>query len=119
MHLYGAWQVELIGSPSATDKPGTQSPPTPTTRASMLLEKNPDYDDSLGGWLQWSHQKVSVVGDIDSGSFSLEESDDGTRISAVWEGEIVPGSCGKAITGTRRVGEVVTPFVLRKSAGWN
>jgi hypothetical protein len=119
VHLYGAWQVELTGSPSATDKLGTQSPPAPTTRASMLLEKNPDYDDSLGGWLQWSHQKVSVVGDIDSGSFSLEESDDGTRISAVWEGEIAPGSCGKVITGTRRVGEALTPFVLRKATGWN
>jgi hypothetical protein len=119
VHLYGTWQVELIGSLPATDKAGTPLLPTPIERASMLLQKNPDYDDSLGGWLQWSNQKVSVVGDIDDGSFSLEESDDGTRISAVWEGEIMPGSCGKAITGTRRVGDVLTPFVLRKSTGWN
>ena len=120
VHLHGAWQVELQTSPQAADKATTPaSPPAGPVRASMLLTKNPDYDDSLGGWLQWSQQKVSVVGDIDNGSFSLEESDDGTRISAVWEGEIVPGSCGKAITGTRRVGEVMTPFVLRKSAGWN
>jgi hypothetical protein len=119
VHLYGTWQVELIGSLPATDKAGAPLLPTPTERASMVLQKNPDYDDSLGGWLQWSNQKVSVVGDIDDGSFSLEESDDGTRISAVWEGEIMPGSCGKAITGTRRVGEVLTPFVMRKATGWN
>jgi hypothetical protein len=119
VHLYGTWQVELIGSLPATDKAGAPLPPTPIERASLELQKNPDYDDSLSGWLQWKSQKVSVVGDIDDGSFSLEESDDGTRISAVWEGQIMPGSCGKAITGTRRAGDVLTPFVLRKSTGWN
>ncbi len=116
MHLYGAWQVELSAMPSATDKAGTSAQPA---RASMVLAKNPDYDDSLGGWLLWNGRKISVVGDIDDGSFSLEESDDGTRISAVWEGQVAPGSCSKAITGTRREGEVTTLFVLRKATGWN
>jgi hypothetical protein len=119
VHLYGTWQVELIGSLPATVIAGAPWLPAPIERASMVLQKNPDYDDSLSGWLQWKSQKVSVVGDIDDGSFSLEESDDGTRISAVWEGQIMPGSCGKAITGTRRAGDVLTPFVLRKSTGWN
>ena len=50
---------------------------------------------------------------------SLEESDDGTRISAVWDGTVAEGSCGTAITGTRRAGELMTNFVLRRSRGWN
>ena len=109
--LYGAWRVELTHS-SLSGVGATDS-------ASVIFEKNPEFSDSVVGWLQWGKDKIFVAGDVDEGSFSLEESDDGTRISAVWEGNVAQGSCGKAITGTRRVGDVSTPFVLRKSTGWN
>jgi hypothetical protein len=109
--LYGTWRVEVPRSSVA----GVVQ----TERGSVVFEKNPEFADSVVGWLQWGKDKIFVAGDVEAGSFSLEESDDGTRISAVWEGTVAEGSCGKAITGARRVGEVSAPFVLRKAAGWN
>jgi hypothetical protein len=109
--LYGTWRVELSRSSLA----GALQ----IERGSVVFEINPEFADSVVGWLQWGKDKIFVAGDVEAGSFSLEESDDGTRISAVWEGTVAEGSCGKAITGSRRVGEVSTPFVLRKATGWN
>jgi hypothetical protein len=109
--LYGTWRIEL---PRSSLAGAVQA-----ERGNVVFEKNPDFADSVVGWLQWGKDKIFVAGDVEAGSFSLEESDDGTRISAVWEGTVAEGSCGKAITGTRRVGEASTPFVLRKATGWN
>jgi hypothetical protein len=109
--LYGTWRVEL---PRSSSVGAVQ-----TERGNVVFEKNPEFADSVVGWLDWGKDKIFVAGDVEAGSFSLEESDDGTRISAVWEGTVAEGSCGKAITGSRRVGEVSTPFVLRKATGWN
>ena len=90
-----------------------------SVRGHVVFEKNAEHPDSISGWLTWNGSKVFVAGDIDAGSFSLEESDDGRRISAVWDGAIAQGSCGKAITGNRRVGEELVPFTLRKPTGWS
>ena len=115
--LYGAWNVEFFPETTA---PGTRSDaPTPGLMATMVLEKNVEYEDSLSGWLQLGTAKIFLAGDIDEGNFSLEETDDGSRISAVWDGTLAEGSCGKAITGTRRVGETQMRFVMRRSGGWN
>jgi hypothetical protein len=108
-HLYGAWTVEMAASSAA----GAAS-----VRGQVVLEKNAEHPDSISGWLTWNGSKVFVAGDIDEGSFSLEESDDGQRISAVWDGTVAQGSCGKAITGNRRVGDSLVSFVLRRSSGW-
>jgi len=43
---------------------------------------------------------VQVVGDVDDGQLTLEESEDGKRISATWLGEVTEGRCGKEIRGT-------------------
>jgi hypothetical protein len=107
--LYGTWVLEI----SSAD--GAQI----LLRGRVELEKNPEYAGSVSGWLYLQDRKIFVAGDLSEGEVSLEESDDGTRISAVWEGEVAEGSCGKAITGTRRAGEVMTTFVLRRSNGWN
>jgi hypothetical protein len=107
--LYGNWTLE-ISPVSAASKPQI---------GRIELEKNPEYADSVSGWLWLADRKIFVAGDIDDGVLSLEESDDGQRISAVWDGQIAQGSCAKAITGTRRVGEVETRFVLRRTGGWN
>jgi hypothetical protein len=109
--LYGTWRVEVPRSSLAGA--------VQTERGKVVFEKNPEFADSVVGWLDWGKDKIFVAGDVDAGSFSLEESDDGTRISAVWEGTVAEGSCGKVITGLRRVGEVSTPFALRKATGWN
>jgi hypothetical protein len=107
--LYGTWVLEI----SSAD--GAQI----LQRGRLELEKNPEYAGSVSGWMVVQDRKIFVAGDLSQGEVSLEESDDGTRISAVWEGAVAEGSCGKAITGTRRVGEVITTFVLRRSSGWN
>ncbi len=107
--LYGTWVLEI----SSAD--GTQM----LQRGRVELEKNPEYAGSVSGWMYVPGRKIFVAGDLSKGEVSLEESDDGTRISAVWEGGVAEGSCGKAITGTRRAGEVMTTFVLRRSSGWN
>jgi hypothetical protein len=108
-HLYGVWTVEM----AASNTPGAAS-----VRGQVVLEKNAEHPDSISGWLTWNGSKVFVAGDIDEGSFSLEESDDGKRISAVWDGTVAEGSCGKAITGNRRVGDSLVGFVLRRSSSW-
>ena len=107
--LYGAWVLEI----SSAD--GTQI----LQRGRVELEKNPEYAGSVSGWMYVQNRKICVAGDLSKGEVSLEESDDGTRISAVWDGTVAEGSCGKAITGTRRAGEVMTSFVLRRANGWN
>ena len=38
-----------------------------------------------------------LVGDVDDGQLTLEESLDGKRISATWVGEVVEGSCAREI----------------------
>jgi hypothetical protein len=107
--LYGTWVLEI----SSAD--GAQL----LLRGRVELEKNPEYAGSVSGWMYVQDRKIFVAGDLSEGDVSLEESDDGTRISAVWDGMVAEGSCGKAITGTRRAGEVMTSFVLRRSSGWN
>jgi hypothetical protein len=108
--LYGSWTLEL-------QLPGSAAPAV--QRGKLTLDKNPEYADSVSGWLELGGTRVFVAGNIEGGSLSLEESDNGERISAVWEGAMAQGSCGKAITGTRRAGDEAGQFVLRKIAGWN
>jgi hypothetical protein len=108
--LYGVWNVELDSVDAAT--------PSSPQRGLVRFEQNPEFEDSIAGWFELGNTTVYVAGDIDDGQFSLEESDDGKRISAVWEGSIAEGSCGKIITGSRRVGERVGSFVLSKASGW-
>jgi hypothetical protein len=110
--LYGLWNVELGSMDAASPLPSSQQ------RGLVRFEQNPEFEDSIAGWLELGSATVFVAGDIDEGQFSLEESDDGKRISAVWEGSIAKGSCGKTITGTRRAGEQVGSFVLSKPSGW-
>jgi hypothetical protein len=105
--LYGSWTLEIPAEGSAQ----------PALRGRLELAQNPEFADSISGWLHLEGRKIFVAGDIEDASLSLEESEDGQRISAVWDGDIDPHSCGNTITGTRRVGEQSRPFVLRKGNG--
>ncbi len=70
--------------------------------------------------------RLLVSGDVDAGELTLEESINGTNISATWIGQVVAGSCGKEIRGTwnnappspSAPSAAPTPFVLRKQVGW-
>jgi hypothetical protein len=101
-HLLGLWVAELEGVGHA----GT-----------LLLEKHPEYTESVRGFINRNGDRRVVAGDVDDGEFTLEESADGQRIAAVWLGEVVEGSCGKEIRGTWGVDggpQPMRPFVLRK-----
>ena len=107
-HLLGQWQAELGGQSVA-----------------LRLRPHPELRDSVRGTLQRSGRTVQVVGDVDDGQLTLEESEDGKRISATWVGEVVEGSCAREIRGQWQA-EAHTqeppaasppapvPFVLRK-----
>lgn len=103
--LHGFWTAEFA------DNPG---------RALLLLEQSREYAEGLSGAINRNGDKAFVAGDVEDGSFTLEESVNGTNITATWNGELVKDSCAKEIRGiwtdaqTRRQ----STFVLRKSTGW-
>ena len=100
-HLLGLWRAEFDdGGPGAT----------------LLLEPHPEYAQSMRGAINRDGERALLAGDVEDGEFILEESVNGTNISAVWLGDVVDGSCGREIRGTWRAegtpGE--RSFVLRK-----
>jgi hypothetical protein len=100
-HLLGLWLAELEGVHAGT----------------LLLEKHPEYTESVRGTINRNGDRRLVAGDVDDGEFTLEESADGHRIAATWLGEVIEGSCGKEIRGTWGVEGGATAarsFVLRK-----
>lgn len=100
-HLLGLWRAEFAdGGPGAT----------------LLLEPHPEYAQSVRGAISRDGDRALLAGDIEEGEFTLEESVNGTNISAVWLGDVVEGSCGREIRGTWQAqGDPRTrAFVLRK-----
>jgi len=100
-HLVGLWRAQFdAGADGAT----------------LLLEPHPDYAQGLRGAISRGGERALLAGDADEGEFTLEESVNGTNISAVWLGDIVAGSCGREIRGTWRAeGDPRSrAFVLRK-----
>lgn len=104
-HLWGLWQVRF------GDEAGA---------ATVLFEKHPERGESLRGAINRNSVQALLAGDVDDGVLTLDESDDGRRISAIWSGNVVAGSCGKEFTGTWRRANDTTErsFVLRKLPGW-
>jgi hypothetical protein len=100
--LFGAWTLELQSN---------------TTR--LTMERNPEFAESLAGNFLIGSVRHEVFGDIEDGSLDLEESNNGKDIIAIWKGRVQEGSCGKAISGQRRLTSsgVEQSFVLRRS-GW-
>jgi hypothetical protein len=117
-HLFGLWQL-VLGSP---EKPGGEG--------ELTFKRHPEFPGSVRGTLVRSAQgtpfRAQVAGDVTDQGFQLEESADGVTIDAVWSGEVLRESCGRAIGGWRRVvegdspGEALSeqPFVLKKTPDW-
>jgi hypothetical protein len=112
-HLQGRWHATLQAA-----APGAA--PLPATTAVLQLGPHPELAESVRGTVQRGGASALVSGDVDAGELTLEESINGTNISATWTGQVVDGSCGKEIRGTWNNVTPLTslPFVLRKQAGW-
>jgi hypothetical protein len=106
--FFGPWVLELRSAGSTA---------TQTTR--LTFKRNPEFAESLAGEFDWQGARIEVFGDIEAGNLELEESNNGKDISALWKGRIAEGSCGQAVSGTRRLLATQTEqsFVLRR-AGW-
>lgn len=100
-HLLGLWRAEFDGRAAG---------------ATLLLEKNASYADSVSGSINRDGERARVAGDVDEGEFTLEESADGVRITATWTGDVVEGSCGREIRGSWQAARNPRPlpFVLKK-----
>jgi hypothetical protein len=99
--LLGLWRAEFEGLGQG---------------ATLLLERHPEFAQSLAGTINRNGERARLAGDIEDGEFSLEESTDGRSISATWAGDVVEGSCGREIRGTWKGGwdAAGRPFVLRR-----
>lgn len=104
-HLFGQWRAQIDGAPGI---------------ATLQLGPDPEQDDSVVGSIRRAGRVAQVAGELQNGEFTLEESDDGTRISATWSGQLQDAACGQEITGlwTNVLDDQSHAFVLRKQAGW-
>jgi hypothetical protein len=100
-HLLGLWRAEFEGQAQG---------------ATLLLEKHPSFALSLRGAINRNGERGQLAGDIEDGEITLEESANGSNISAVWLGDVVEGSCGREIRGAWKAeGDPRQfQFVLRK-----
>ena len=99
--LFGLWRAEFEGLAQG---------------ATLLLERHSQFAGSFAGTINRNGERRPVVGDIEDGDFTLEESADGVRIAATWIGDVVEGSCGREIRGTwQATGEKsARAFLLKK-----
>lgn len=99
--LQGRWRATIQGLPESR----------------LQLGPHPEMSESVFGTLQRGGTTAQVAGDVDDGALTLEESEDGKRISATWLGDVVEGSCGTEIRGTwssTAAPDKQIPFTLRK-----
>lgn len=82
----------------------------------VTLEPHPEYAGSVRGHTERAGRRIFVAGDVDDGELTLEESENGTNISAAWLGDAVEGSCGREFRGVWKAegAPAGRPFVLRK-----
>jgi hypothetical protein len=118
-HLQGRWSAEL-------ESPASGPGPEAATTAVLQLGPHPELSQSVRGTVQRGSTVAQTSGDVDEGTLTLEESMNGTNISATWMGQVVAGSCGKEIRGIWNNATPhpsappapPIPFVLRKQVGW-
>ena len=102
--LYGRWQATF---PLRPDLPSV----------TLALAPHTEWQGTVQGSATYGTQVARMVGDVDAGAVTLEESFDGTRIRATWLGTVEPDSCGARITGERLDDDDAdgTAFILRKT----
>lgn len=101
--LLGQWSGSIQGQPGSVR---------------IELGPHPEWKGTAKGHVLRGDARLPMVGDVDNGSVTLEESADGVHITGTWLGQVVDGSCGREIRGDYLPGEEARPqpFVLRKLA---
>ncbi len=104
--LFGPWRAEFSDPASGEAM----------SSAMLRFEQNPEFAQSVAGTITRGDIPVRVSGDVEDGRFALDESQDGTTISATWSGDVVPDTCGKEIRGTwtDTIQKKELNFVLRR-----
>ncbi len=124
--LYGQWTVEFTLPPRGLP-----------AKATLQLQRHAEYSESLAGTLLrdfiaspggqvTSHSpRAQVAGDLEGGLFMLDESSNGTNLTAGWDGKVVEGSCGAVIQGVWKdlssdapPDAADVPFTMRQTSGW-
>lgn len=100
--LLGRWTVQMDGVPGPI---------------SMQLGPHPEWDGTVKGTITRPGFQSIVVGDVNKGALTMEESRDGKSVSGNWGGDVVDGSCAREIRGEFSDSEDRTHrFVMRKAA---
>jgi hypothetical protein len=99
--LLGRWRAEFEGLAQG---------------ATLVLEKHPEFAETLRGAIERNGKRAQLAGDVEDGELTLEESVNGTNISATWLGDVVEGSCGREIRGAWKAegNPRQYQFILRK-----
>ena len=99
--LLGRWTASIEGQPSSL---------------SLELGPHPEWQGMVKGYILRGDARLPMVGDVNQGAVTLEESADGVHITGTWLGQAVAASCGREIRGDYLPGEEAQPqpFVLRK-----
>jgi hypothetical protein len=99
--LQGQWSGSVEGQPGSVR---------------IELGPHPEWLGTAKGHIQRGDVRLPMVGDVDDGTITLEESADGQHITGTWLGQAVDGSCGREIRGDYLQDEKArpSPFVLRK-----
>ncbi|MEX8192147.1 hypothetical protein [Comamonas guangdongensis] len=99
--LQGHWTASIEGQPGSL---------------SLELGPHPEWQGTVKGYVLRGDARLPMVGDVNEGAVTLEESADGVHITGTWLGQVVAASCGREIRGDYLPGEEARsqPFVLRK-----
>ena len=99
--LQGHWVADIDGIASPTH---------------LHLDRHPEWSGMVKGSVRHGREEAVMVGDVNDGEVTLEESRNGVNISATWLGDVVENSCATEIRGQYLEGETAPArsFVLRK-----
>ena len=103
-------QPELLGRWSVTLGENTEP-------FSIILGPHPEWDGTVKGTINRPDYQSIVVGDVNKGELTMEESRDGKSVSGNWWGTVVEGSFAREIKGELAdSNDRSSTFVMRKTA---
>ena len=101
--LIGRWEVRFANR---------------SDRGTIDFVAHPDFEGAVRGTVAYGDASGTVAGDVDEGVFAVDASSDGKNLTALWEGHVTAGSCGKKIEGiwTDSATNNKRAFVLQRPA---